>query len=505
LPFADNRRDGRHFEEASMSGKKYGGTRAIGPTGLCLCGKAQAIYANRRISADLSRRGFVAGMAVSMLSLVVPGLGNAQAATPPGAPSKPVLFKNFRLFDGKSSTLRDGLTLQVEGNRIGHIASGSPDSAEGRDVIDCGGLVMMPGMIDVHWHALLAALPIQTIMQAELGFIYLAASAEAERTLLRGFTTIRDAGGPSFVLKQAIDGGMISGPRIYPSGPMITTTGGHGDFRPLSDLPRPRGEISRMEREGGFAIADSEDDVRVHVREQFLQGASQVKLVGCGGVSTPRSPIDMLTFTESQLRVGVETAADWGSYVLVHAYTPEAVQRSLAAGVQCIEHGHLMDDRTAELMAKKGAWLSTQPFVDENDVAPLSASALEKYLEVTAGTDKTYKLARKHGIKTAFGTDLIFSPALAPRQGTMLTHLSRWYSAADALKMATSANGQLLALSGERNPYPGKLGVIEEGAYADLLLVDGNPLDDLSVIANPEKNLRVVMKDGRFYKDTRHA
>jgi len=488
-----------------MSRRNYGRTNAIGPAGLCLCSKAQAIYANRRISADLSRRGFVAGMAASMLSLVVPGLGNAQTTTPPGAPPKPVLFTNFRLFDGKSSTLRDGLYLLVEGNRISRVASGQPDSTEGRTVVDCGGRVLMPGLIDMHWHALLAALPIQTVLQADMGLIYLAASAEAERTLLRGFTTIRDAGGPSFVLKQAIDTGLISGPRIYPSGPMITTTGGHGDFRPLSELPRSGGQISQMEKDGGFAIADTEDEVRLRVREQFLQGASQVKLVGCGGVSTPRSPLDMLTFTQTQLHAAVETAGDWGSYVLVHAYTPAAVQRSLAAGVQCIEHGHLMDERTAALMAKNGTWLSTQPFVDENDVAPLAGPGQQRFLEVAAGTATTYQLARKHGIKTAFGTDLIFSPTLAPRQGTMLTHLTRWYSNADALKMATSANGQLLALSGERNPYPAKLGVLEEGAYADLLLVDGNPLDDLTLIANPDKNLSIVMKDGRFYKDTRHA
>jgi imidazolonepropionase-like amidohydrolase len=202
------------------------------------------------------------------------------------------------------------------------------------------------------------------------------------------------------------------------------------------------------------------------------------------------------------LRAAVETAADWGSYVLVHAYTPEAIQRSVSAGAQCIEHGHLMDDRTAALMAKNGTWLSTQPFVDENDATPMTGPTRDKFLEVTAGTDATYKLARKHGIKTAFGTDLIFSPALATRQGIMLTHLTRWYSAAEALRMATAINGQLLALSGKRNPYPGKLGVLEEGAYADLLLVEGNPLENLNLIATPEKNLRIVMKDGRFYKNT---
>ncbi|WP_326491219.1 metal-dependent hydrolase family protein [Paraburkholderia sp. HD33-4] len=440
-----------------------------------------------------------------MLSLVLPGLSNAQTTQPPAPPPKPVLFTNFRLFDGKSSTLRDGFYMVVEGNSISQLGQGQPASIEGKTLVDCGGKVMMPGMIDMHWHALLAAVPIQVILQSDIAFVHLAASAEAERTLMRGFTTIRDAGGPSFALKQAIDSGMISGPRIYPSGAMITTTGGHGDFRALSELPRTSSQVTQAERDGGFAIADTEDEMRVRVREQFIQGATQIKLVGSGGVSTPRSPLDMLTFTERQLRAAVETAADWGTYILSHAYTPEAVQRSVTAGVQCIEHGHLMDDRTAALMAKNGTWLSTQPFVSENDVGPLAPQSREKFLEVIAGTNNAYNLARKHGIKVAFGTDLIFSQAVAARQGTMLTNMKRWYSGAEALNMATGTNGQLLAMSGHRNPYPRKLGVLEEGAYADLLLVDGNPLENLDLIANPEQNLRIVMKDGKFYKNTLKA
>jgi imidazolonepropionase-like amidohydrolase len=485
-----------------MPSRKYSGNRTIGPSYSCFCDKAQAQYANRRISADLSRRGFVAGIAASMLSLVLPGLSQAQSTAPPTAPAKPIVFTNFRLFDGKSGALRDGLYMVIDGNSIGQLRQGQPASAEGSTVIDCRGMVMMPGLIDMHWHSLLAALPIATILQADMAFVYLAASAEAERTLMRGFTTVRDAGGPAFALQQAIDAGLISGPRIYPSGAMITTTGGHGDFRSLADFPRSGGQISVTEKEGATAIADTEDEVRLRVREQFVQRASQIKMVGSGGVSTPRSPLDMLTFTEAQLRAGVDTARDWGTYVLVHAYTPEAIQRSLAAGVQCIEHGHLMDDRTAAMMAKNGTWLSIQPFVGEDDVAPVSGPGKARMLEVLAGTNNAYTLARKHGIKTAFGTDLIFSAALATRQGTMLAHLSRWYSAAEALGMATGANGQLLALSGLRNPYPRKLGVLEEGAYADLLLVDGNPLDNLNLIANPEQNFRVIMKDGKIYKNS---
>jgi imidazolonepropionase-like amidohydrolase len=412
-------------------------------------------------------------------------------------------FENFQLFDGKSNDLRGGLRLLVEGNRITSIATGDLTPPEGARVIDCGGRVMMPGLIDAHWHTMFAALPVAALFSADIGYIFLAASAEAERTLMRGFTTVRDLGGPSFALKQAIDDGLATGPRIYPSGAMITTTGGHGDLRPLSDLPRsPGGPLSYMERTGSANIADSADEVRLRVREQLLQGASQIKLMGGGGVASPRTTLDISTYSEPEFRAGVEAAADRNTYVAVHAYPPAQIQRAIAAGVQCIEHGHLMDEATAMLMAEKDIWLSTQPFVSDEDAPPLTGQSRINLLQVIAGTNTAYTLAKKHKIKTAFGTDLLFSSTVTARQGVMLTHLTRWYGNADILKMATSVNAELLAMSGPRNPYPGKLGVIEEGALADLLVIDGNPLEDIELIARPDKNLMVIMKDGKLYKDT---
>jgi imidazolonepropionase-like amidohydrolase len=441
-------------------------------------------------------------MATALLAAILPEFASAQPGSRPAAGGEPVLLTNFRLFDGRSGGLRDGLFVLVQQGRIQTVSRSRPPVPEGTKVIDCGARVLMPGLIDMHWHAMLAALPIQVVLSGDIPYVHLAASAEARNTLMRGFTTIRDAGGPVFALKQAIDDGLLAGPRIYPSGAMITTTGGHGDFRSLSDLPRSGGAISAQERDGGNAIADTVDEVRLRVREQFLQGASQVKLVGSGGVSTPRSPLDMLTFTEAQLRAAAETAQDWGTYVMAHGYTPAALQRAVRAGVRCIEHGHLMDDATASLLAKNDIWLSLQPFVGDDDSVPLSGPSREKQLQVFAGTNQAYAMAKKHGIKTAFGTDLLFSSTLTRRQGTMLTHLVRWYTAAQALTMATATNAQLLALSGPRNPYPGKLGTIEEGAYADLLLVDGNPLENIGLIADPDKNLVLIMKDGNVYKNT---
>ncbi len=466
----------------------------------CLCHRPEIQVLTRRVSTDLSRRGFVAGMAISIASLGLPRHANAQPV--PAQPSRPILFTNFRLFDGKSGSLREGMRLLVEGNRIKAVITGNPAAPDGAQVIDSGGRTLMPGLIDAHWHSMFAGLPISTLLTADTGFIHLAASAEAERTLMRGFTTVRDLGGPVFAFKQAIDQGLVSGPRIYPSGAMITSTGGHGDLRPLTDVPRsPGGPMSDVEKSGGAAIADSPDEIRLRVREQLFQGASQIKLVGGGGVSSPRSPLDMSTFSEAELRAGVEATQDRNTYVAVHAYAPATVQRAIAAGAQCIEHAHLMDEATARLMADKGLWLSIQPFLTDEDTGVLTGPSRIAQLQVFGGTDNAYNLAKKYKIKTAFGSDMLFSEKLAARQGTMLTHLTRWYSNAEILIMATGTNAELLGLSGPRNPYPGKLGVVEEGALADLLLVDGNPVENIRLIEDPAKNLLVIMKDGRIHKN----
>jgi len=410
-----------------------------------------------------------------------------------------VLFRNVRIFDGKNATLSAASNVLIRNRKIEKISTA--DIAATGQVIDGGGRVLMPGLIDAHWHAMLVR-PTPAAALGDVGYNNLLAASEATATLMRGFTTIRDMGGPSFGLKRAIDEGLVAGPRIYPSGAIITITGGHGDFRQLTDLPRTiGGMLSRMELIGGSLVADSPDEVRVRAREQLMQGASQVKLTAGGGVASPFSPLDVSTFTEPELRAAVEAADNWGTYVATHAYASVAIQRSIAAGVRCIEHGHLMDEASAKLIAEKGVWLSTQPFLDISGAAALGPSEQDKMRQVVAGTDRVYALAKKYKIKTAFGTDVLFSKALADKQGSMLAALTRWYTPAEALTMATSTNAELLSLSGLRNPYPGKLGVVEEGALADLLLVDGNPLDDIKLVEDPAKNFVVIMKDGRIYKN----
>jgi imidazolonepropionase-like amidohydrolase len=412
-----------------------------------------------------------------------------------------VLFENVRIFDGKGAELSASSNVLVRGNVIEQISTG-PIEAEGAERIAGNGRTLMPGLIDAHWHAMLIATgPAETMN--DIGFATLAAGDEATDTLMRGFTTIRDVGGPAFGLKRAIDQGIIAGPRIYPSGAMITVTSGHGDFRQMSDLPRKPGLFTPMEINGGSIVVDSPDEVRLRAREQFMQGAVLLKLTAGGGVSSPHSPLDVTTFTAPELRAAVEIAENWGTYVAAHAFTPEAIEMAIAAGVKCIEHGFLMSEADAKLIAEKDIWLSLQP-LHELMRTSLREGSVEraKADEVWPGIDRTYKLAKKYKIKTAWGTDVLFSRAMAAQQGAILASLARWYTPAEALAMATGTNAELLALSGKRNPYPGKLGVVEQGALADLLLVEGNPLENLDLVADPANNFKIIMKDGRIYKNT---
>jgi len=443
----------------------------------------------------------------SLISVVVVSAGAlapiavAQGPTPSG-----VVFENVRIFDGHSDRLSAPSNVLVVGNVIKTISSAPIADPAGTTVqrIRGNGHTLMPGLIDNHWHTMMVRPTAVEFLTGDVGHFNLVAGAEATATLLRGFTTVRDVGGPSFGLKQAIDEGIVAGPRIFPSGAVISVTSGHGDFRQPYELPRTVGApLSRGELIGAAAIADTPDEVRVRVREQLMQGASQIKLTAGGGVASPRSPIDASTFTEPELRAAVEAAGNWGTYVTAHAYTPESIKRAIAAGVKCIEHGHLMDEDTAKLMAEKGIWLSTQTFPEELGHAfPPGSSEREKFMQVLTGTDTMIALAKKYKIKTAWGTDLVFSEALARTQGALLTKMVKWYTPAETLAMATSINAQLLALSGKRNPYSGRLGVVEEGALADLLLVDGDPLSNIALIADPDKNLLVIMKDGKVYKNS---
>lgn len=411
-----------------------------------------------------------------------------------------ILITNAEIFDGVNEKTFKGNVL-IEGNRIQKISE-LPIAVENAITINGQGKFLMPGLIDAHWHSYMSCNTMIDLLTADAAYTQFKAGQEAERTLLRGFTTIRDAGGPVFGLKRAIDEEIIAGPRIYPSGAIISQTGGHGDFRAVYEEPRPFEccSLTHTEEIGAAIIADGIDAVTVAARNNLRLGASQIKLMTGGGVASLYDRLEDTQYFEEEIHAAVMAAEDAGTYVMVHVYVPRAIARAIHAGVKSIEHGHLIDEPTMELIAQKDVWLSMQPFTLNDNTFPTKAQQA-KHEMVVEGTDKTYRLAKKYKVKLAWGTDLLFNPANTKNQNKDIGKLQAWFSNFEILKMITHDNAQLLALSGIRNPYPGNLGVIEEGAWADILLINGNPLEDVTLLENPEDNIPFIMKGGKIYKN----
>ena len=435
-----------------------------------------------------------------VLSACLLGLA-ALAAAPAHADDPAVLFRNVRVFDGVGPALSPPTNVRVRGNTIEAI--GPAVAADGARVIEGRGRTLMPGLIDVHVHMTFSAMDMATLMSPQLTpeSAERAAAQGAEAMLMRGFTSVRDAGGPVFSLKAGIDRGTYRGPRIWPSGAHLSQTSGHGDLRAPHEGPRRfTGKLSRAEQMGATWIVDGRDDVLTATRENLRFGASQIKLMAGGGTSSDYDPLDVTQYTLDELRAAVEAAEDWNTYVLVHAYTPKAVRRAIEAGVKCIEHGQLLDDATLALMAEKGIWLSLQML--QGDSENMDAGRRAKRKPVIDAQQTIWGRAKAAGVKLAWGTDILFDPAVNAEQNAFLLRLQPAFTPAEILKLATHDNAQLLALSGPRSPYRGTLGVVREGALADLILVDGDPLANLDLIADPAANFDLIMKDGAIVKDT---
>jgi len=411
-----------------------------------------------------------------------------------------VVIRGAQIFNGCDPDLVVADVL-ISGNLISQIGP-DIDPSDGTYEIKADGHTLIPGLIDAHWHGLYAEATILQVMTTNEGYWNLLAARAQRNALYRGFTTVREAAGPMFDVARATDEGIIEGPRIFPSGPAISQTSGHMDFRFTRDVPATPDNLHSFERADQFYIADGVPEVIKRVRENLMQGATQIKLMAGGGVTSSYDPIHTIQFNKAELEAAVEAAENWGTYVLTHAINDEAVNHSLDVGVKSIEHGHMATRETLERIKEEGAWLSMQPFLDDDDAPALNAAQKAKYKFVTDGTDFVYRNAKELGIKLAFGTDTLFSPDLAKRQGAQLAKLQKWFTPFEALKMATCDNAELLKLSGKLTPYPdGPLGVIEAGAYADLILVDGNPLENLDLVGDPVENFRLIMKDGVIYKN----
>jgi imidazolonepropionase-like amidohydrolase len=434
------------------------------------------------------------GMTVSLCLSALP------AANPDTTPHT-VLFKGVKVFDGKSDTLSAETAVLVVGNKIEKIGGGIKVS-ENAPVIDAKGRTLMPGFIDAHAH-IMFQLSVGDAMRTDEFYHALVGAQMAEVYLMRGYTTIRDVSGNTFSLKMAIDRGITVGPRIYPSGPMISQSSGHSDHRPPNEPSRLQGgQWSTFNKYGHTLVVDGVPEVLRGVRDTLRRGASQIKIAVGGGTGSEFDPLDVVEFTDEEIRAATQAASDWNTYVTAHVYNPNGIRRAIDNGVKCIEHANLIDEKTLRYMMDKDIWLSPQVIVYTYHPRGYSEDQKKKHDQAFAGIATMFTTAKKIGFKKiAFGSDIITDPEMLMRINEEFVQRSRWFKPAEILRQATGNNGELMAMSGKRNPYPGKLGIIEEGALADILLIDGDPLVDIERLTKPEKNLVVIMKDGRIYKN----
>lgn len=407
------------------------------------------------------------------------------------------LIENVRIFDGANPNLRPGHVL-VENGLISRV-SRSPIQAPGDAVvIDGGNRVLSPGFIDLHSHLMLNAPT--GYRGAHASAVGAMANNVARFYLDSGFTTVRDAGGTHPDLARAIDEGLIYGPRVFPSGAVLSQTGGHGDDRYPSD-PHPM-----LEGGSPYMAADTSvlvDGVDQHLagaRENLRRGATQIKIMGGGGVMSDYDPIHSLQPSPAEIQAVVQAASDWDTYVLAHAYTSEAIQRLVENGVRCIEHGLLIDDATARLVKEYDVVISTQLVVFRalSELPGVTANNLQKLAVVLEGQENLIKLIKKYDITTGFSTDLVFG--MYPMLTREFTERALYWSPVEVLIQATSESAEVIRLAGKLNRH-GFFGEIREGWVADLLLINGEPLEDISVLRDPENNLALIMKAGEIVKN----
>lgn len=412
------------------------------------------------------------------------------------------LITNATIFDGISENLVTGQDILIKNNIIEQIGE-KIKAPKGAKLIDAAGRVMTPGFIAMHEHLMLQ-MSAPELLTSDTRYYAYRATETVHTYLMNGYTTTRDLSGNTFGLKKAIDQGHILGPRIYPSGPMISQSGGHSDHRMPSMSSQLVGGIwDPLTRYGDMAVVDGVPEMLKAVRENLRQGASQIKLALGGGTGSYSDPLEVVEFLPEEVKAAVQAAEDFGTYVTVHCYNNQGVKRAIDNGVRCVEHGQLMNEETLQLMKDKDIWLSPQVIVFTFIPKGYTEDQANKHRQAYAGIDNMFTIAKKIGFDNiVFGSDIITDPSMIVRMNEEFKHRSKWFSPVEILRQATSKGGELLAMSGPKNPYPKKLGVIEVGAYADLLLINGNPLEDITILTNATDNIALIMKDGKVYKNT---
>ncbi|CAH6876379.1 Amidohydrolase [Vibrio chagasii] len=416
------------------------------------------------------------------------------------------LITNANVFNGVDNNLIENVSILIEDNLITQI--GEVDATLADEIIDAQGGTVMPGLIDAHVHITLSA-PFNVIDTMTREEVAIRSAKISEEMLMRGFTTIRDVAGNTLGLKKSIDNGYATGPRILPSMAAISQTSGHSDYRQNQAQERLANghEDSPMMKLGAMKVADGRSEVLKAVREQLFMGASQIKIMAGGGASSTFDPLDTLQFTSDEMKAAVQAASDYGTYVAAHIHTSDAMRRAAEAGVMSFEHATIMDDEIAEIIKEKGIWVIpsyfTSSLIAERKIPLPNEETYRKTERVGKAMFKSAELIKKYDIQNiAFGTDCVGETNVHATQLNELGAIEQVFDTITALRMATSNCGRLFEMSTYQHPYQeGKLGQVVEGAYADLLIIDGNPLEGVACVANTETQ-KLIMKDGKVYKNT---
>ena len=404
------------------------------------------------------------------------------------------LFRNLNLLDPRWSEARGGYEVLVEGDLVKEV-SAKPIKAPQAQVVDCGKRTLMPGLIDCHVHVFLVEVNIRFLENMPLTLLTARAADLMKGMLDRGFTTVRDTGGADWGIKTAVESGLIAGPRLFISGRAIGPTGGHSDSRRRTDQGAPCNCCNAMVY--CMAVADGADEVRKLVREQMRQGADQIKIMCSGGVASPYDPLDSLQFSEAEIAAATDEAKNFGRYVLAHAYTPEAITRAVNNGVRNIEHGNLIDARSAKLLKAKGGYMIANlvTYFSMKERAAqfgMTKDMLDKNDIVLDGALRSLEICKAAGVKVGYGTDLL--GALQVDQSLEFIHRAKVLKPIEIIRQATVVGAEILR-------QEGKLGIVEPGAFADLIVVDGNPLKKLELFLEQGAHLPAIMKAGKFHKN----
>ena len=406
-----------------------------------------------------------------------------------------ILFRNAKLLDPHADALQGGVSVLVEGEMIREV-SAKPIKAASAAVIDCKGRTLMPGLIDCHVHAMLSEVNIRNLESVPLTMMTVRAASLVRAMIDRGFTTVRDTGGADWGLRDGIAQGLLPGPRMFIAGRAIGPTGGHSDARRRTDVGTGACKCCNA-MTFCLEVADGADAVRAAVREQLRQGVDQIKIMVSGGVASPYDPLDSRQFTLAEIGAAVEEAAAFGRYTQAHAYTPDAITRAVSQGVRTVEHGNLIDEPSAKLMKKAGAYLVANLVAyyamrERAKEFGMTSEMLAKNDLVIDGGLKSLEICKRAGVPVGYGSDLLGQLQVDQSREFLLRR--EVLSPIEIIRQATVVGAEIVRM-------PGKLGVVEPGAFADILVVDGDPIKKLELLTGQGENLSVIMKAGRFHKN----